>query len=56
MLVARPRKNVDTDLIIRMYINDKMSIREIEKKTGYSRSTIHRRLKEKGVKVVKVIF
>lgn len=37
--------------LIKLYIDKKLSTWEIEKRYGYSRSTIHRKLKEYGIKI-----
>ncbi|MDD5457483.1 MAG: helix-turn-helix domain-containing protein [Candidatus Margulisbacteria bacterium] len=44
--MARPRKKVDVQRILQLYLVEKMSVRQVAKEVGVSHDTVVRRIRE----------
>lgn len=51
--MGRPRKNVDVSKILHLYVDKKMSVRQVADVVGVSHDTVVRRLEEEGISLRK---
>ncbi len=49
--MGRPRKKLDVDRIVHLYVDKKMSVRRVAEMVGVSHDTVVRRLEEAGIKL-----
>lgn len=49
--IGRPRKSVDVERIVALYVKKQMSVRQVAAEVGVSHDTVAQRLREGGVRL-----